>query len=190
MRMVNTMIPTRLRARVQVQAGTQDVRIIARETSANGSSEAVVGKPVPEFPVSKWLHRQAVPNECPFAREDFRGKVVLLAFLDEAKPSQRLVPQLNELHTKLSERGLLIVRVQEAAPNSQEKAEVELAKLSPTVAAVVPPGLLAGGYSEAFHKYGVKAAPVLFLIDRQGVLRYSDVEADALVVRCQELLKP
>jgi peroxiredoxin len=124
-----------------------------------------------------------------FLRADFRGKVVLLAFLDDAKPSQRILSQLNELNEKLRNQGLVVVRVQEAEPNDEEANGKELARLSPTAAVVVPRGLTVGGYSEAFQKYGVKATPALFLIDRQGVVRFSDVAPDSLFVRCKELLK-
>lgn len=65
-----------------------------------------------------------------------------MAFLDDAKPSQRLLPQLNQLHEKLGGNGLVIVRVQEAQPSRQTTMERELAKLSPTVAALVAPGLV------------------------------------------------
>ena len=123
--------------------------------------------------MSKWLHRQAAPQPPSFTRDDFHGKVVLLAFLDEAKPSQRLLPQLNQLHEKWGDKGLVIVRVQEADPSHRATME-EQAKLSPTTVAIVAPGLIAGGHSDAFHTYAVRTTPALFLIDRQGVLRCCD----------------
>jgi hypothetical protein len=110
--------------------------------------------------------------------------VVVLAFLNEARPSQRLLSRLNQLHEKLAANGLVIVRVYErgAAPEDPAKG-------SPTAAALVEPGLLPGGYSEAFQKYRVRAAPTLFLLDRGGVLRHADVELDTLEERLGELLK-
>jgi hypothetical protein len=65
-----------------------------------------------------------------------------------------------------------------------------LINISPAPAALVDPGLLPGGYSEAFQKYGVRAAPTLFLIDRQGVLRQADLEINGLETRLEELVKP
>ena len=37
---------------------------------------------------------------------------------------------------------------------------------------------------------GVRAAPTLFLIDRQGVLRQADLEVNGLEARLEEFLKP
>jgi protocatechuate 3,4-dioxygenase beta subunit len=175
----------RTQATVQIEAGQQDVQIVLVGPQTRRPVEAVTGKPAPEFPVRRWLQRPGAPAERGFTREDFRDKVVLLAFLDDSKPSQRLLPRLNQLHEKLAGKGLAVVRVYEL-----ENPKEELTKLSPTVAALVAPGLVPGGYSEAFQKYGARATPGLFLIDRGGVLRQADVEADALEARLEELLKP
>jgi hypothetical protein len=176
---------TRLQAMVQVEAGQQDARIVLVGKQTGRPVEAATGKPAPEFPVRRWLQRADVPAERGFKPEDYRDKIVLLAFLDDTKPSQRVLARLNQLHEKLAGKGLAIVRVYEL-DNSKD----ELTKASPTAAAVVAPGLVPGGYSEAFQKYGTRATPALFLIDRKGVLRYADVDVDALEARLDELLKP
>jgi hypothetical protein len=110
--------------------------------------------------------------------------VLLLAFLDEAKPSQRVLTLLNQLEKKFAGKNLLIVRVYEAITSPEDKD-----RDSSLPAALVRPGLLPGGHSEAFQKYGVKATPTLFLIDRQGKLRHADIEADRLDASIEALLK-
>jgi hypothetical protein len=122
-------------------------------------------------------------------RDDFRGRVVLLAFLDDARPSRRLLERLNRLHEGLGGKGLTVVRVYEA-PADDGAAAKEWGRASPTAAALVAPGLVPGGYSDAFYRYAVRATPTLFLIDRQGVLRHLDVETDDLEGRLAEVLRP
>jgi protocatechuate 3,4-dioxygenase beta subunit len=169
---------------VQVQAGKEDLKIVLAEPSKEASPEAVVGKPAPDFPVNHWIHGNGLPTSAGFTRKDFSGKVVVLAFLNEAKPSQRLLAGLNKLHEKKADKGLAVVRVYEA-----EAAPEDPAKPSPTPAALVAPGLLPGGHSEAFRKFGVRAAPTLFVMDREGLLKFADVEPDDLEARVDELLK-
>jgi hypothetical protein len=182
--------PQPILAQLQVPAGKQDIRIIHARPQNPNTIEAVVGQAAPEFPVRTWLNGKATPGEKRFSPKDFQGKVVVLAFLDAAKPSQRLLPQLNQLHEKLAGKGLAIVRVQEAEADHNRGAERELVKRSPTPVALVAPGAVAGVYSEAFQKYGVRATPTLFLIDRQGILRFADVDPDELPRRIEALLKP
>src|SRR5262249_5697045 len=74
-------------AALLVEAGKQDARLVLAGPETESPAEAVVGKPAPEFPVERWLHRDGVADGRGFRRDDFRGRVVLLAFLDEAKPS-------------------------------------------------------------------------------------------------------
>jgi hypothetical protein len=174
----------RAQASAQAEAGQEDIRIVL-VSQAKEEGDMVAGKPAPEFPVRHWLHRPGNAAENSFKRADFQNQLVLLAFLDDAKPSERLLPRLNQLQEKLAKNGVIIIRVYEV-----ENPREELTKLSSTPAALVAPGQVSGGYSEAFQKYGAKATPAIFLIDRQGVLRYADVEPDALETRLQELLKP
>src|SRR5262249_17944462 len=160
------------------EAGKQNVRIVLEVPPQQVPAEAVVGKPAPEFAVRQWWPRRSTGGG-KFARDEFRGKVVLLAFTDEAKPSQRLMPALNRLAKKLSDQRLVIVRVYQG-----EIQEPDAADALP--AAVVAPGTVGGGQGEVFRKYGIRAVPTLFLIDRQGVLRFADVEPDALEGRVEE----
>jgi hypothetical protein len=174
------LVPTSVRA----EAGTENVKIILAESPKPDAVGPAVGQPAPAFPLRQWVNVKDLPARDGFSARTFAGRVVVLAFLNEARPSQRLLSRLNQLHEKLAANGLVIVRVYErgAAPEDPAKG-------SPTAAALVEPGLLPGGYSEAFQKYRVRAAPTLFLLDRGGVLRHADVELDTLEERLGELLK-
>jgi protocatechuate 3,4-dioxygenase beta subunit len=177
-------------ARVMVEAGKQDVRIVMLLRPATHAPAAAAGKPAPDFPVGRWLNAGSGPSKPSFSGTAFQGKVVLLAFLDEARPSQRLLPALDRLSARLADRGLVIVRVYERAParGGAENGEDELARQSPTPAALVVPGLVPGGYSEAFQRYGVRATPTLFLLDRKGIVRDADLDPADLEARVKELL--
>ena len=88
-----------------------------------------------------------------------------------------------------SASGVVIARVYES--NQEPTAgESDFAKASPTAAALVAPGEVAGGYGEAFQKYGVTATPTLFVVDRKGIVRHADADSDKLEGFVGVLLKP
>jgi hypothetical protein len=164
-----------------VEAGQQDVRLVLAGPDVQRTPEAVVGKPAPGFPVQQWVQNGDIGPSA-FDGGAYRGRTVLLVFMDEAGPSKRILERLNEIHEKNRDKGLAIVRVYESLP-SESKTR------SAVSAAVVPPGLVAGGYSEAFQKYGVRATPTLFLIDPTGILRHADPDPDKLDSLLADLLK-
>jgi protocatechuate 3,4-dioxygenase beta subunit len=168
-------------ARVRSETGRDDVRVVIFGRKS-APAEAVVGKPAPEFPVASWHNGKTASDQKSFTRAAFQGKVVLLAFIDEAKPSQRVLPQLQTLQEKLREQGLVVLRVYEGSNID------ELVKLSPLAAVIVPGGAVPG-YAEAMAKYGVRATPTLFLIDKQGVLRQVDAKPEEVESKIKELLK-
>jgi hypothetical protein len=109
---------------------------------------------------------------------------VIVAFVDEARPSSRCITRLGELHKKWADKGVSIVRVYEGPAASEA-----IAHASPTPAAVVKPGLVPGGYCEAYENYGVRATPTVFMIDRSGILRFADVAVDAIESHLANMLK-
>jgi uncharacterized GH25 family protein len=184
---INAMYPpdepiTSISNRVRSETGRDDARIVLFLRRKPGAAEAAIGKPAPEFPVASWRNCKLRGEDRTFTRAGFQGKVVLLAFVDEAKPSQRVLPQLQVLEERLRDQGLFVLRVYEGG-----EAE-ELAKLSPLPMAIVHGGIVPG-YAEAIQKYGVRATPTLFLIDKKGMLRQADVKPEELDSKIQELLK-
>jgi hypothetical protein len=168
------------------EAGTQDIRVLLFASTDKPS--VALGKPAPAFGVSGWVNRSVQGEEKQFRPSDFQGQVVLLAFVDEAKPSRRLLEQLEDLHDKLSDKGLTVLRVYEAALPEDISGTVK--SISRLPAAIVRGGLIPGGYGEAFAKYGIRATPTLFLIDRQRVLRGIDVDAAELEAKVLAHLAP
>src|SRR5262249_3012411 len=148
---------------VTARPGPQDVRIVMMP-QANQTPPTLACRLAPEFTVNHWSNSKTVlPDR--FRWDAFRGSTVLLAFLDESKPSVRIQAQLDQFHAKWGEK-LTLVKVYEAA-SGREPAGVS----SPTITAMVQPGPWLGGYSEAFQKYGVRTTPTLVLIDRDGIVQ-------------------
>jgi hypothetical protein len=170
---------------LMVEAGQQDVELVLAGPDLAAPVKAAVGQPLIEFPVERWVNAHRGDDVRSFRGDDYRNHALLLAFVDGARPSTLFVNRLDDWQRKWSERGLKIVRVYEA-PIAAE----EIAKASATAAAVVPAGLVAGGYSDAFHKYGVRATPTVFLFDRNGILLSRDPDLDSVDSRLNELLKP
>ena len=175
----------RTTASLQVEAGRRDVQVVLQGPQTEGPVEAATGKPAPEFPVGRWAGRDPAPAATSFRRADFAGKAVLLAFGDEARPSQRLRPTLHRLQEKFASRGFVVIEVCESADGPA--AEIGGRQ---SVAALVAPGLVPGGYSEAFQKYGVKATPTLFLLDREGTVRQADMDLGDLEKALERALGP
>jgi protocatechuate 3,4-dioxygenase beta subunit len=165
--------------RVNAQAGQTDIRIVMFLTRNPPPIEALIGKPAPEFPVTSWLRGPTTAKRT-FQPAEFQGKVLVLAFVDEAKPSLRVLPLLQAFREKFGDR-VAVLRVHELGD-----AE-DLGKLSP-LPAVIASGGIVPGYAEAHAKYGVRATPTLFLVDRQGVLRHGDVKLDELDAKVKALL--
>jgi protocatechuate 3,4-dioxygenase beta subunit len=173
-------------ASARVPSGKQDVKLVLLDTTA-APPVVAVGKPAPAFPVETWLHHAAPPAGRGFACEDYRGKVVLLAFVDDARPSRRLLDRLG----RLVREGVMVLRIYELPSKLEDRKrfEEEQSRLSALPAALVAPGVIPGGYSTAFQAFGVRATPALFLIDRQSILRYADLDPGQLEDRIVKLAR-
>lgn len=123
-----------------------------------------VGQAAPDFTL-KNLEGEDV------SLSQFRGLVVLLDFWESAcPPCRETMPYLETLRERYAPDGLVLVAV--SLDQSAEELEDFLA---------------AGGYSEVIslwesqaaaeevkERYGVAGVPHTFVIDRQGIIRYSD----------------
>jgi thiol-disulfide isomerase/thioredoxin len=102
---------------------------------------------------------------------DFRGKVIILDFWASwCPPCRYSMPHLNEIGQRYQDEGLVVVAVS-LDPNMadistflEENGYSDIVVLweSPTAAQAVK------------TRYGVSGIPHTFVIDRQGIIRYSD----------------
>jgi thiol-disulfide isomerase/thioredoxin len=109
----------------------------------------------------------------PLGLDAFKGKVVLLDFWATwCAPCRKSMPDLQALHAKFGSRGLVVLGVSIDEGKAKQKARDLVAKKK-------------YGYRFAFddaawQRYGVKAIPAAFLLDRQGqiVAQWTGLPAD------------
>jgi peroxiredoxin len=153
-----------------VQTGVQDTDFVLLRKAAPPKA-LQVGAAAPELVVSRWLNGDVK------SLADLRGRVVLLAFCPAyASAGRALLPRLQTLHEQHRAAGLTVLQVVDDSVTPEElEAFVREAKLTYSIACAEPT-FHSGWRSQTFGDYGVRAVPAVFLIDRQGILRYAEVE--------------
>jgi thiol-disulfide isomerase/thioredoxin len=130
----------------------------------------------PEIEIKQWLDRR----ETTIA--SLRGQVVLLDFWATwCAPCLETMPRLERLHRKYQARGLAVVGLTELYGEAEGRPLTPAAELS-SIAAFKKELRVTYGIGVASNdannlRYGVRALPAAFLIDRRGVVRYVGVGA-------------
>ncbi len=94
--------------------------------------------------------------------ENFRGKAVLLDFWATwCTPCVKIMPKLNDIHTKWNNSGLTVVGISTDAEKKKVKPFVEKHKIT-------YPILLDADENPAWEAYKVKVIPMMFLVDPKG----------------------
>ena len=100
----------------------------------------------------------------PLTLEALAGKVVLLDFWATwCKPCKKSIPDLQKLHDRHAARGFSVVGIAIDEGDARAKVKKFLAG-----AKVAYPNGLDAGKALTWERYGVKAIPAAFLIDREG----------------------
>ncbi|MCA1632041.1 MAG: TlpA family protein disulfide reductase [Acidobacteria bacterium] len=142
---------------------------------------------MPEIDVKHWLdHKEATTTAAAAAATttiaSLRGQVVLLDFWATwCAPCRETMPRLERLHEKYKGRGLAVVGLTELYGESEGKPLTPTAELA-SIAAFKKELKLTYAIGVAANdannlRYGVRALPATFLIDRRGVVRYVGVGA-------------
>jgi thiol-disulfide isomerase/thioredoxin len=131
----------------------------------------------PEIEIANWIDAPATKLAA------LRGQVVVLEFWATwCEPCQWTMPKLKLLQDKFRERGLVVVGLTEFYGESGGKTLTREAELTEIAAFKRRLRLTYGvgvAASDANNlRYGVRALPTTFLIDRRGVVRYVNVGAD------------
>ena len=126
----------------------------------------------------------------PLSMKSLRGKVVLMDFWATwCGPCRMATPTLQSLHKKFSPKGLKVVGISVDDPStvSQVKPFLKSAGVTYTISASPEKNRLAE------QSYNISGIPALFLIDKKGVIRWSQAgygegEEAGLSVMIKQLL--
>jgi len=153
--------PRRLHGRAKVQAGDQDIKIIAEERDSRGRRVAPKRKSLAGRPIPTWT-----AFDLSIKPEKLKNKPILVCFWDmEQRPSRYLVKQLSRTADTLATQDLQVVLVQ-ITKVGQEKLDQWLAKNeiafgSSTIKAEIEKLRL---------EWGIQSLPWLILTDHEHII--------------------
>jgi thiol-disulfide isomerase/thioredoxin len=126
--------------------------------------------PAPELANTVWRN---TPKDEPLRLAGLRGKVVALEFWTFGCINcQRVMPSLKEWHERYSGQGLVII----GNHYPEFDYEADLGNLEAAMARFELPYAVAQDNERAtWDAYGVRYWPTLFLIDKQGRIRYQHI---------------
>jgi cytochrome c biogenesis protein CcmG, thiol:disulfide interchange protein DsbE len=120
---------------------------------------AVVGQQAPQFSLPSIFF-----DADPIHLAEHRGKVVYIDFWSAwCAPCRRAMPELNALRGELSRDQFEVISVNIDAVTADARRFLEQVPVDHPVAA--------DAAGQALARYGVKAVPAGFLLDRDGVVR-------------------
>jgi thiol-disulfide isomerase/thioredoxin len=140
---------------------------------------AGVGAPAPEISGQAWI------NTDPLRLADLKGKVVLVEFWTFGCFNCRNIePHVKEWHQKYADKGLVVIGVhtpetdfERYVKNVQHYVHEEQ----------IPYAVVTDNDFTTWTRYGNRAWPVIYLIDKQGVIRYSHVGEGSYVQTEQQI---
>jgi thiol-disulfide isomerase/thioredoxin len=133
-------------------------------------------QPAPEINIAEWIDQK------PVKLADLRGRVVLLDFWATwCGPCRFTMPKLKTLHDRFKKDGLVVVGLTQFFGRAGQKVVTqteELAYLRNYKKELKLPYPFAVALdSDNDERYGVRAIPTAFLLDRRGRVRYISVGA-------------
>ena len=95
--------------------------------------------------------------------DDFSGKVVVIRFwIDSCKSCEKEMPEIDQLYNKYKDRGLVVLAIN--VGQTKNAAEAFATRLHLTYPVLLDTN------SATSERYGVKAVPFTFVVDRKGVI--------------------
>ncbi len=123
--------------------------------------------PAPEFAKGDWL------NSDPLTLDKLRGHVVLVEFWTFGCDNcLNTLPSVKEWDAKYRDRGLTIVGVH--SPETQSEYVIDIVRRAvPSLGIKYP--VVTDNDHQAWDAYGVEAWPTMFVLDKQGRIRWLHV---------------
>ena len=116
--------------------------------------------------------------------DDFSGKVIVVRFwVDWCKSCAIEMPMIDAAYNKYKDRGLVVIAVNVGQPKDVAEAFVTKLKLSYPVVLDTD--------SSIAKKYGVKAVPFTFIVDRKGIIKkriFGEAGSETMEKIIQDLL--
>ena len=125
---------------------------------------AGVGMQAPDIATTTWL------NSAPIHVEDLKGKVVMVEFWTFGCYNCRNVePHVKEWHHKYAERGLVVIGVH--SPEFSYEHDLDKVKRYLNEHDIRFPVPIDNDFA-TWNRYGNRYWPAMYVIDKQGVVRY------------------
>ena len=133
---------------------------------------SLIGQEAPEIPVKEWIWGG------PASLAHFRGRVVLLEFWATwCKPCQEMFPKLTKLHESKRSQGLEVIALTRHYMAFRGPAESMIDERQLMLNMVTEHGVnFHVGIAEDERlqgTYGANGLPTVFLVDRNGIIRYA-----------------
>lgn len=123
-----------------------------------------IGKQAPELAQGEWI------NSSPLSLQELRGKVVLLEFWTFGCTNcLNTLPHIKEWHTKYSGAAFQIIGVH--TPEFVREKDVRNVRHRVAQLGIAYPVVTDNAY-ETWDRYQQQYWPVLYLLDKKGVIRY------------------
>jgi thiol-disulfide isomerase/thioredoxin len=124
-------------------------------------------QPAPEFSKGEWI------NSAPLNLAEMRGQVVVVDFWAFGCYNCRnTLPALKHLNESYKDRGLTIVGVH--TPELEREGKLENLRREVASLGIVYPVVTDNDYN-TWRAFGVKAWPTVFILDKQGRVRYQHI---------------
>ena len=95
--------------------------------------------------------------------DDFSGKVVVIRFwIDSCKSCEKEMPEIDEIYKKYKDKGLVVLAINVGQTRNAAEAFAKKLNISYPVLLDID--------SATTERYGVKAVPFTFVVDRKGVV--------------------
>ena len=152
-------------------------------TAATITLATSVGRPAPELLNETWLNTQ------PLSLASLKGKVVMVEFWTFGCYNCRNVePYVKQWHKKFASQGLVIIGVH--SPEFDRERNVENVKQYVGEHGITYPVAIDNDFA-TWKSYNNRYWPAMYLIDKQGVIRYLHIgegEYDLTEQKIQALL--